>query len=55
MIVSSRANRLARGWSGGAMVLGKLPLVPKRSSIAHSLSLSSERRPDMTEILLKRT
>ena len=25
------------------------------SSIAHSLSLSSEHRPDMTEILLKRT
>ena len=28
---------------------------PKRSSIAHSLSLSSEHRSDMTEILLKRT
>ena len=27
----------------------------KRGSIAHSLSLSSARRPDMTEILLKRT
>ena len=27
----------------------------KRSSIAHSLSLSSAHRPDMTEILLKRT
>ena len=27
----------------------------KRSSIAHSLSLSSKHRPDMTEILLKRT
>ena len=27
----------------------------KRSSIAHSLSFSSEHRPDMTEILLKRT
>ena len=27
----------------------------KRSSIAHSLSLSSNHRPDMTKILLKRT
>ena len=27
----------------------------KRGSIAHSLSLSSAHRPDMTEILLKRT
>ena len=27
----------------------------KRVSIAHSLSLSSAHRPDMTEILLKRT
>ena len=27
----------------------------KRSSIAYSLSLSSEHRPDMIEILLKRT
>ena len=26
----------------------------KRGSIAHSLSLSSDHRPDMTEILLKR-
>ena len=27
----------------------------KRGSITHSLSLSSKHRPDMTEILLKRT
>ena len=27
----------------------------KRNSIAHSLSLSTSHRPDMTEILLKRT
>ena len=30
-------------------------LIRKRSSIAHSLSLSSKHRPDITEILLKRT
>ena len=30
-------------------------LNPKRSSITHNLSLSTFHRPDMTEVLLKRT
>ena len=50
------AGRWVERWSTDLAVLCWLnPLNSKRSSIVHSLSLSSARRPDMTKILFKRT
>ena len=50
------AGRWVKCWSTDLTVLSWLnPLNSKRGSIVHSLSLSSARRPDMTEVLFKST
>ena len=43
-MVSQKRGRLKQGWSGGAMVLGKIP-VPGRPTIL--ITVGQGRRPDI--------